>query len=169
MKQHDRRWRRSSTERAAGPADRYRSQWQLTRYVAIVLVTDASVLVTALADDGPDGDMARSRLRAAELAAPDLVDLEVTSVLRRLAESEQLPTRRAELALADLAALPLRRVPHLPLLARCWELRRNVSVYDAAYIAVAEALGVTVVTADARLARAPGIRCPVEVWSRREG
>ncbi len=70
--------------------------------------------------------------------------------------------RRAALALADLAALPLRRAPHRPLLIRCWELRDNLTVYDASYVALAEVLDVTLLTGDGRLARAPGLRCHVE-------
>lgn len=70
---------------------------------------------------------------------------------------------RAALALADLAALPLRRASHQPLLNRCWELRENVTSYDASYVALAEALGVTLLTGDHRLARATGPRCEIEV------
>ena len=128
-----------------------------------MLVTDASVLVVAIADDGVDGDRARSRLRGEQLAAPELVDLEVASVLRKLVSKGDLELRRAELALADLVALPLARAAHLPLLARAWELRANLTVYDAAYVALAEALSSPLVTADSRLAQAPGLRCPVEV------
>ena len=128
-----------------------------------MLVTDASVLVVALADDGPDGDAARSRLRGEVLAAPELVDLEVASVLRRHVSTGGLDLRRAELALADLAAIPLARAPHAPLVGRAWELRANLTVYDAAYVALAEALGEAVITADRRLANAPGLRCAVEV------
>lgn len=128
-----------------------------------MLVTDASVLVVAIADDGVDGDRARSRLRGEQLAAPELVDLEVASVLRKLVSKGDLELRRAELALADLVAIPLARAAHLPLLARAWELRANLTVYDAAYVALAEALSSPLVTADSRLAQAPGLRCPVEV------
>jgi predicted nucleic acid-binding protein len=71
--------------------------------------------------------------------------------------------RRAALALADLTALPLRRTPHRPLLDRCWELRSNLTIYDASYVALAEALDVTLVTGDGRLARATGPRCHIEV------
>jgi predicted nucleic acid-binding protein len=127
-----------------------------------VIVVDASVLATALGDDGPDGDHARARLRGERLSAPELVDLEVTSVLRRQVHTGAADLRRAALALADLAALPLRRAPHRPLLARCWELRDNLTVYDASYVALAEALEVTLLTADGGLARAPGLRCHVE-------
>jgi len=128
-----------------------------------VIVVDASVLATALGDDGPDGDHARARLRGERLSAPELVDLEVTSVLRRQVHSGAADLRRAALALADLAALPLRRAPHRPLLARCWELRDNLTVYDASYAALAEALDVTLLTGDGRLAYAPGLRCHVEI------
>ncbi len=127
-----------------------------------MIVVDASVLATALGDDGPDGDRARARLRGERLSAPELVDLEVASVLRRQVRGGEVDIRRAGLALADLAALPLRRAPHGPLLARCWELRDNLTVYDASYVALAEALDVTLLTGDGRLARAPGPRCRVE-------
>ena len=128
-----------------------------------MIVVDASVLAPALADDGPDGDLARARLRGETLAAPDLIDLETTSVIRRLFRIGQLDERRADLALMDLVELPLRRAPHRPLLRRCWELRYNLTVYDAAYVVVAEALEVRVLTADARLANAPGPRCEIEL------
>ena len=127
-----------------------------------MLVLDASALATALTDDGADGGLVRARLRGEVLAAPELIDLEVVSVLRRLVLSGQLPVHRAEQALADLMAVPVQRAPHLPLLARCWSLR-DLSVYDASYVALAESLGSVLLTADARLSRAPGLRCAVEV------
>jgi predicted nucleic acid-binding protein len=128
-----------------------------------VLVVDASVLAPALADDGPDGDAARARLRGQSLAAPELIDLETTSVIRGRSRAGHLDVRRAGLALTDLVDLPLRRAPHRPLLARCWELRENLTVYDAAYVALAEVLDVVLLTADARLANAPGPRCEIEL------
>jgi predicted nucleic acid-binding protein len=131
-----------------------------------VLVVDASVLAAALGDDGADGDTARDRLRGQDLAAPELIDLEVVSVLRRQLAARKLNARRASLALDDLVELPIQRAPHRPLLPRVWELRGNISVYDAAYVALAEVLDAPLVTADVRLARAPGIRCAVEVLSR---
>jgi predicted nucleic acid-binding protein len=130
-----------------------------------LIVIDASVLASALVDDGPDGDKARARLRGEYLTAPELIDLEVTSVLRRHQAAGHLDDRRAAQALADLVDLPMRRTPHLPLLARCWELRANITAYDAAYFALAEAIDGTLLTADERLSRAPGIRCSVEVLS----
>lgn len=131
-----------------------------------MIVVDASLLVSALGDDGVDGDQARARLRRNSLAAPELIDLEVSSVLRRLLLGGQLPARRAELAMSDLLALPLRRVSHRVLLPRCWSLRENLTIYDASYVALAEHLGAVLVTADARLARAPGLRCEIEVMIR---
>ena len=128
-----------------------------------MIVVDASVVAVALADDGRDGDTARARLREAQLAAPELIDLEVGSVLRRQLASGALDERRARLALDDLMEVPIRRAPHLPLLRRCWELRDNLTIYDAAYVALAEALDTLLVTADARLVNATGARCPVEL------
>jgi len=128
-----------------------------------VVVVDASVLASALSDDGPDGDTARARLRGQALAAPELIDLETTSVIRRLLLAGHVDARRAELALTDLVELPLRRASHRPLLARCWELRQNATIYDAAYVALAELLDVMLVTADSRLANAPGLRCRIDL------
>jgi predicted nucleic acid-binding protein len=128
-----------------------------------VIVVDASVIVAGLADDGTDGDRARDRLRGENLVAPHLIDLEVLSAWRRVASKGGLDDRRYELAVHDLLDMPMRRIPHWPMLARCWQLRENLSTYDAVYVALAETLGLTLVTADARLARAPGTTCEVEV------
>lgn len=128
-----------------------------------MIVVDASVIVSGLADDGVDGDLVRARLRGERLAAPSVIDLEVVSAWRRLVTTGALDERRAGLALADLRALRLQRAPHVALLTRCWELRENLTVYDAAYVALAEFLGSTLLTADARLAGAPGVHCTVEV------
>ena len=128
-----------------------------------MLVVDASVLVTALVDDDADGDAGRARLRGEELAAPELIDLEVVSALRCAVSTSAMPSRRAFLAIVDLIGMPLVRAPHHRLLTRCWELRENLTPYDAAYVALAEALGAPLLTADARMASAPGIRCAVEI------
>lgn len=128
-----------------------------------MIVVDASVVATALADDGESGDRARARLRGEQLVAPELLDVEVLSAWRRQAAAGQLGRRRALLALTDLGDLRVRRVSQRPLLARCWELRENVTAYDAVYVALAEQLDVVLLTADARLAGAPVVRCEVEL------
>ncbi|HEY6532977.1 MAG TPA: type II toxin-antitoxin system VapC family toxin [Acidimicrobiales bacterium] len=128
-----------------------------------MIVVDASVIVTGLADDGPDGDLVRTRLRGEQLVAPHLIDLEVASAWRRLVSTGAIDERRATLALEDLRSLRLERAPHGPLLHRCWELRQNLTIYDAAYVALAELMQLDLLTGDRRLAAAPGIGCSVEV------
>jgi len=128
-----------------------------------MIVVDASVLATALGDDGDDGRRARERLIGERLSAPELIDLEVASVFRRLCAGAQLDPQRAAQALTDLDVLRLDRVPHRPLVQRCWELHHNVTVYDAAYIALAELLNAPLVTADQRLIKAPGATCRFEL------
>ena len=128
-----------------------------------MIVIDASVLAVALLDDGPDGDQIRHRLRGEQLAAPALIDLEVVSVWRGLARGGHLDARRAGMALEDLRELPIQRVEHTSFLARCWELRDNLTIYDAAYVALAEALQAPLLTGDRRLSRSPGPRCAIEV------
>jgi len=128
-----------------------------------LIVVDASAIATAVSDDAADGRRVRERLAGEQLAAPELLDLEVASVLRRLCAAGKLSAERAEAAITDLNALRVQRVPHRPLLARCWELCENLTVYDAVYVALAEALGTRLLTADRRLASAPGTRCAFEL------
>ncbi|MFN2319857.1 MAG: type II toxin-antitoxin system VapC family toxin [Dermatophilaceae bacterium] len=128
-----------------------------------MIVVDAGVLVVALAEDGEPGHVARTRLRGERLAAPELIDLEVLSALRGLSRSGKVLPRRADLALVDLESLPMDRAPHNLLLRRCWELRDNLTPYDASYVALAEALDTTLLTGDRRLAGATGPRCRVEL------
>ena len=134
-----------------------------------VIVVDASVLAVALGDDGTDGRQARQRLADETLVAPELVDIEVVSVWRRHVAAKLMLVRRAASAVADLADLPLRRSPHAPLLHRIWQLRHVVTTYDAAYIALAEALDVALITADARLSRASGMHCQIELVGKAGG
>ena len=93
----------------------------------------------------------------ADMVAPDLLNIEVLSVLRRLEQDGTLSAMRAAQAVTDLARAPLHRLPTLSLLADAWTLRANLSAYDACYVVVARALACPLVTADARLARAPGL------------
>ncbi len=100
------------------------------------------------------------------LHAPHLIDVEVLSGLRRLERIGQVTPERVAEALEDLVDLALERYPHQGLIERLWDLRHNVAPADAAYIALAEALDAPIVTADARLARAPGHAAVVEVFER---
>jgi predicted nucleic acid-binding protein len=130
----------------------------------LVIVVDGSVLANALADDEDDGATARRELRAAgEVAAPDLVDVETVSVLRKRWLRRTLTDQRFATAIAHLQQLGIERVPTLRLVPRAFELRANVSAYDACYIALAEHLGCELITADKRLAAATGPRCPIRV------
>jgi predicted nucleic acid-binding protein len=128
-----------------------------------VIVVDASVLAPAVADGGDDGARCRQRLRGEQLAAPDLLRIEVMSAIRRQLKAAMIDGKQATSAIDDLVDLPLVVYPTLPLLRRGWGLRDNVTAYDSVYVALAEALGCVLLTADSRLSRAPGIACAVEV------
>ena len=128
-----------------------------------MLVVDASILAPAVADGGAEGESIRRRLRGQVIVGPDLLRLEVLSVVRRHRAAGHFTTVQADHAIQDLLALPIRVFPTAPLLGRAWELRDNVSAYGACYIALAEVLDAPLVTGDQRLANAPGTRCAVEV------
>ncbi|MDO5535688.1 MAG: type II toxin-antitoxin system VapC family toxin [Propionibacteriaceae bacterium] len=134
-----------------------------------MLVVDASVLAVALLDDGQHGGALRARLRGEDLIAPGVIDLEVLSVWRRLVRGGEVEERRVGQAIDDLNALPMQRVDHRSLIARCWDLRENLTTYDAAYVAVAEALDAPLLTGDRRLAHAPGLACVIELIGPDEG
>ncbi len=124
-------------------------------------VVDASIIVDATVGRGTTRLAARAALRQ-PLAAPALLDLEVASALRRAVHQRRLEIDEADAAIRGLTTLPgLRRFLHVPLLPRVWELRDNISTYDASYVALAEALGIPLVTADRRLARAAEPYCAV--------
>ena len=124
-----------------------------------MIVLDASAAVAALLRDGS----ARQAAANEQLHVPHLIDAEVAQALRRLVTAGRLPAHEGERLLTTWAALALVRHPFHALLPRIWGLRKNVTAYDAAYVALAEALGCALLTADARLARAPGVTCPVTV------
>jgi len=126
-----------------------------------MVVVDASVLINALLINGD----ARARLVDANLQAPDLIDAEVLSVLRSLVLAGRLPEQHALGALATSQQLGLRRHASRHLWQRAWELRSNLTPYDALYVALAERLGAPLLTADARAARAPDLRCSMEVMA----
>ncbi|MDQ2845629.1 MAG: type II toxin-antitoxin system VapC family toxin [Actinomycetota bacterium] len=129
-----------------------------------MIVVDASVLANALADDDADGRLARGELRAAgELTAPDLIDVEAVSVLRKRWLRGTLTDARLRIAVTHLLQLTFERVPTRRLVRRAIEMRANVSAYDACYVALAESLQCDLLTADRRLAAAPGPRCTIRV------
>jgi len=129
-----------------------------------VIVLDASVLANVVGDDGADGRLARRELRAAgNLAAPDLVDVETVAVLRKRWLAGSISDERFATAVSDLGDIDLDRYPVLRFMRRTWELRANVTPYNAAYIALAEVLNCELWTADQRLAKAPGPACAIRV------
>jgi predicted nucleic acid-binding protein len=131
-----------------------------------VIVLDASAVVDYVLWIGAAPRIASRISRTGEaIHAPYLLDIEVAHALRRYSLRRALSPERGAQALVDLADLRLRRYPHLPLLPRIWELRANLSAFDAAYVALAEALDASLVTSDAALARAPGHRARVEVFA----
>ena len=129
-----------------------------------MIVVDASAVIEILLNT-PAGARAADRLFAdgETLHAPHLLDLEVTQVLRRYALSAELDAARDAQVLEDLAALPLSRYPHDVLLPRIWELQHNVTAYDAAYVALADALAAPLVTRDAALAASRGHAARIEL------
>jgi predicted nucleic acid-binding protein len=129
-----------------------------------VIVIDTSALLEALLQT-PAAAAVEERLsgEGLPLHAPHLIDLEVTQVLRRYAATGQVDGARCQDALDELQDFPLRRYQHDVLLPRIWELRHNLTAYDAAYVALAEALDATLLTRDRRLAAASGHRARVEL------
>lgn len=128
-----------------------------------MIVTDASVVTEAVGGSAIRNLEALRLLSQDALFAPHLLDLEVLSALKGMLHRGEISETTANLARRDLSTLPISRLPHKPLLERCWELRDNLSIYDAAYVALAEILEATLLTSDGRLARSPGIRCDVQL------
>lgn len=134
-----------------------------------MIVIDSSAALEAILVRPPNAALS-SRLReAGELHAPHLIDVEVVSALRRLVRRGQLSTERAADAHVDFRDFPLVRYPHTPLIDRMWELRENLSAYDATFVALAETLDVPLVTCDSPLASAPGLRTRIEVFAPSNG
>ncbi len=123
-------------------------------------VVDASVLVAFYTADDPRREAVEAQLAAGDSwLAPAHLDAEVVSALRGLARRIARVERAVPDALRHLARFPIRRMPLVPLLDRMWELRANVTPYDAAYVALAEELGASVITCDTKLTAASGPRC----------
>ncbi len=121
----------------------------------MTLVVDASVVVAALVDTGRAGTWAESLLTSDSLAAPHLMPVEVANILRRAVAAGEVSSDVATLAHADLVALRVELFPYRPFAERVWELRENVTAYDAWYVALAESLGARLATLDAKLAGPP--------------
>lgn len=125
-------------------------------------VCDASAVVAALVDGGPDGTWAAGRLAGRRLLAPHLMPFEVANILRRQELSGAVTADVAAQAHADLLDLGVQLWPYETLAVGVRVLRANLTAYDAAYVALAELVDAPLVTLDARIARAPGVRCAVE-------
>jgi predicted nucleic acid-binding protein len=125
----------------------------------MTLVVDASVVVAALVDSGPDGEWAEGLLAGDDLAAPHLLPVEVANILRRAELAGEISRETASLAHADLLALRIGLFSYEPFAARIWDLRSNLTAYDAWYVALAETLSAKLATLDSRLSRAPGPKC----------
>ena len=125
------------------------------------VVLDASAAVALLLVAGSPGDWVAGQLNGRHVAAPELLMYETANVLRRHGVRGAISPAEASLAHADLCALGVELWPYSVVSARVWELRANLTVYDASYVAVAERLGAELITLDARLAGATGLRCAV--------
>jgi len=125
----------------------------------VTVVVDASVVVAALIEPGATGVWAEDLIGEGDLAAPHLLPFEVVSALRRLAAQGHISGDVASLARLDLAALPIELFPYSACATRVWELRDNLTPYDASYVALAESLGAELATIDRKLTMAAGARC----------
>ena len=129
-----------------------------------MIVVDASALLESLLATDESAAISDRLFETGEsLHAPHVIDVEISQVVRRFEARGEIGERRAREALEDLRAFPLRRHSHLVLLPRIWEMRANLTAYDAAYVALAEALDAPLLTRDRRLAAAPGHRARVDV------
>ncbi len=124
-------------------------------------VCDSSALASLLIDSGSEGSWVADAIDRAELVAPSLAGFETANIIRRHQLAGLISSDQAAQAHADLVDLSIELWPYELLAPRSWQLRRNLSIYDASYVALAELLQTTLVTLDRRIARAPGVRCVV--------
>lgn len=122
---------------------------------------DASAMVAVVLDTGPDGQWATNAVTGADLAAPSLFLFEAANIIRRHELAELITADQAALAHADLLELVIEQWPYEVLATRAWELRQNLTSYDASYVALAELLDAALVTLDRGIGRAPNLRCTV--------
>lgn len=125
------------------------------------VVVDSSALTALLIDSGPDGKWVAAAVAGAALAAPSLVGFETANILRRHELAGLISPDQAAQAHADLLDLAIEHWPYELLATRAWQLRQNLSIYDASYVALAELLVATLVTLDRRIGGAPGTRCAI--------
>jgi predicted nucleic acid-binding protein len=125
------------------------------------IVCDASAIVALLLDSGSDGQWVTQTIARSDLAAPNLVQFESANIIRRHELAGIVGADQAAQAHADLLDLAIEPWPYELLAARAWELRHNLSIYDASYVALAELLGAKLVTLDRRISGAPGLRCTI--------
>ena len=130
-----------------------------------MLVVDTSAVLAALASRPPEPTLLQRLADDGDLQAPHLIDIEILNALRGLVRSGQLSQDRAQDVRSDVEDLAITRYGHQPLADRVWALRHNLTAYDAAFVALADALEVPLVTCDARLANAPGVTA--ELFARR--
>lgn len=130
-----------------------------------MLVVDTSAVLAALAGADPTPELIQRLQHDGDLHAPHLLDVELLHALRGLVRGHALSADRAADVRTDYAELTLTRYPQDALSDRAWELRHNLSAYDAMFVALAEALGAPLITCDARLATAPGITAHVELFA----
>jgi predicted nucleic acid-binding protein len=126
------------------------------------LVCDASAVVTVLLDSGAAGSWLAQRMASAQLCAPAVLPFECANVIRRHELGGLISADQAAQAHLDLLDLPVELWPYEAVAERVWDLRDNLTAYDAAYVALAEAVGATLVTLDRRIGRAPRLQCDVE-------
>lgn len=129
----------------------------------ITLILDASVAIEVFSSPRPDPELQR-RVSTGAAAAPELFDLEACNVLRKMVLRGRITASDASGVLQDIRDAPVVRIAHRHLVQRVWELRDNITAYDASYVALAELIGVPLVTCDARIGRASGHRAQVEVY-----
>jgi predicted nucleic acid-binding protein len=134
----------------------------------MTIVIDASVFVAALVDAGSEGQWAESLIASEVIVAPELVMVETSNILRRLERAKVISSLDAKLAYRDFMRLEIQLFPFSPFAERIWNLRNNITSYDAWYVALAEMLDCSLATLDQKLIRANGARCTFKHWKNQQ-
>ena len=130
----------------------------------ITFVLDASAMIELFVRDETNPDL-RRRVLTGSGVAPELIDLESANVVRKMVLRRDIAAAEAHEALGEIRDSPVTRISHRPLIGRVWELRDNITAYDAAYVALAELCGVPILTCDAKLARSSGHDAEIELYA----